>query len=432
MASNSLNIVLKSLTRVGRAQPVHEVASADRINAIQDAIRLLIRGENIVAGNNVLKKSSDGYVVLTGNPAGRVIPSAVTIATPFQVLFSSYQSGEDTIEQVGVTNNSHLFNSEDGDTHEEENEDWGLLGDDTDPFGSNWLDVDFLFPGAKIWLRIALDPVDQSITAIQVKNGAVGGADWPYYPDPIEIDDTGFGPFQKYYHQIIAEVTLYEEDPRPTSITWTPDDFTFYQITQLLTTNLMMTTGHTTSDADDPDVPLIVAIPWNGPGTSTDGMANEINSEDNLMTPWQLGALPDASHYSFQLENASEGDDAKVRIMDGEVNGEVPDGMGTDDYVIDTHDGGKVTLIITYDNNTLEITSKTFAVYDEIPDAELGVFYIEIGATFVDHDESGHIKEFTTVNTQCGDINFNMIYGAFNGNPAIVPVNIFGDWVSLV
>lgn len=85
MASSSLNTLLKSLTRVGRSESVYNVASADRINAIQDAIRLLVRGENIIAGMNVLKRSADGYCILTGNAAGgRGVTGTSTF--PFQLI----------------------------------------------------------------------------------------------------------------------------------------------------------------------------------------------------------------------------------------------------------------------------------------------------------------------------------------------------------
>lgn len=96
MASSSLNTLLKSLTRVGRAQPVHEVASADRMNAIQDAIRLLIRGENIIAGNNVLLKRSDGYVILTGNAAGRP-GGGKTTPLPFAVIDATVVNPDNTV-----------------------------------------------------------------------------------------------------------------------------------------------------------------------------------------------------------------------------------------------------------------------------------------------------------------------------------------------
>lgn len=85
MAFSSLNSVLKHLTRVGRSESVYQVASADRINAIQDAIRLLVRGENIVSGNHILKKSSDGYVVLTGNARG-AIGGGSAVTFPFQLI----------------------------------------------------------------------------------------------------------------------------------------------------------------------------------------------------------------------------------------------------------------------------------------------------------------------------------------------------------
>lgn len=84
-SAGSLNSLLKSLTRVGRAESVYNVASADRINAIQDAIRLLVRGENIVAGTNVLKRSADGYCVLTGN-AGGGRGGISDVEFPFQLI----------------------------------------------------------------------------------------------------------------------------------------------------------------------------------------------------------------------------------------------------------------------------------------------------------------------------------------------------------
>lgn len=66
--AKSLNQILKALTPVGKGDPVYGVASAERINNIQDAIMCITRGENIVSGVNLRKNSGDGYVVLSGLP----------------------------------------------------------------------------------------------------------------------------------------------------------------------------------------------------------------------------------------------------------------------------------------------------------------------------------------------------------------------------
>lgn len=147
-------------------------------------------------------------------------------------------------------------------------------------------------------------------------------------------------------------------------------------------------------------------------------------------TPGSTGG--NTTNFSFRLENASVGDSPKVLINDGEINGEVPIGMGTDTYVLDVYDGAFVVCTITYDSVTLAITSTSFSAAASMPTSTLGVLYIEIGRIFVDFDDQGHIASFTAVNTQCGDINVAFVYGALNGVPALLPVTVYGDWVPLV
>lgn len=81
-AQSSLGQLLKSLTPVGRGDSVYAVASADRINNIQNAIRLLVRGDNIVSGVNIRKKSSDGYVILSSEPRAAQVGGG---GFPFQI-----------------------------------------------------------------------------------------------------------------------------------------------------------------------------------------------------------------------------------------------------------------------------------------------------------------------------------------------------------
>jgi len=139
--------------------------------------------------------------------------------------------------------------------------------------------------------------------------------------------------------------------------------------------------------------------------------------------------------FSFLLEQFIDpvnADNPKVLIRDVEVIGGRPPGMGTDEYTLDVYDGAFINLIVTYDTSTLAITSLTFAVEADVADPTLGTFRVEIGRTYIDFDVNGHISSFTPVNTQCGDINFQLIYGANNGQPAVIPVAVYSGWVSAI
>lgn len=144
------------------------------------------------------------------------------------------------------------------------------------------------------------------------------------------------------------------------------------------------------------------------------------------------GSSSSTTHFSFELEDDSSPTVPSVIIKDGEINGETPIGMGTDEYnLTGLYDGCFINCIITYDSDTLEITSTTFAVAADVPDSSLGVLYIEIGRVYFDYNVEGHVVNFTAVNTQCGDINFQFVYGALNGQPAVLPVAVYGDWVAV-
>lgn len=375
--------------------------------------------------------AGDGLIRQDG-PLGRsfsvVLPESSgqsVLDHPFQIIKQSLTFGSTSYTQIGVTSNSHLFNSEDKDTHEEENFDWGLLGDDNDQFDFNWIYTDALVPGDKIWLQITLSEEDQSITSIDLRYGFVGGdGNWPYYPDPIEINTTD-NPYQQFYHQIIGEVTYFSEDPRSTDVTWGTDENKL-QITQLLHTNLMMTTAHTTADADEADLPLLVAIPWNGPGTSVDGIADEINSSDDLMTPWALGPVAEGgSTVAFSVVDVSSGDDLRVKVLDGHVNFEYPSGMGFDNYTLAVSSSSTVYLIITYNQTTLEITSRTLAIAASVPDSVAGTVRIELADVTVT-DDGLEIEQ-----QHEGNINMALIYGGFNGAPAIIPLRALSNWAAV-
>lgn len=80
----SLSDILGSLTPVKPGDDVADVASAKRMNAIQDAIRALTRGDNINSGPNIRKFTQDGFVLLSGQPGGGQGGSGI-IKTPFFV-----------------------------------------------------------------------------------------------------------------------------------------------------------------------------------------------------------------------------------------------------------------------------------------------------------------------------------------------------------
>jgi hypothetical protein len=67
--------------------------------------------------------------------------------------------------------------------------------------------------------------------------------------------------------------------------------------------------------------------------------------------------------YSFMMEDATDNEGAKVLIHDGEVSanggdGQLPPGMGNDDYILPVNaDGDDVWVEVTYDTDTLAITS---------------------------------------------------------------------------
>jgi hypothetical protein len=344
--------------------------------------------------------------------------AAQEIETPFQVVRLPHAPDQD--ELIGVISNSHLLNSEDKDTHEEDNGNWGLLSDDRTAGG---VSIETLNIGDKIWLEIQLAE-DQSIVGINVQYGPVGPDNlWDEYPDPIAINvDDPQNPFQEFYNQIIAEITDPEEDPRPgfVVVKGDGDSAVRMQVTQVLFTNLMMTPAHTAADADEPNLPLLVAVPWNSPGTATNGSADEINSENDLMTPWVFGELAEEGEYSFKLVDQSTSDQAKVRIVDGEVNGVLPDGMGNDDFALDLFNndnldpasGGEndVWLEIDYepDGSINSVTCHAGSA-DELPESEFGFRVIKLGYALVEWDtDLGQIKQVTVHNTQAGDMSVDL------------------------
>jgi len=322
---------------------------------------------------------------------------------PFEIVSRTNPDNPDIVE-IGVVSNSHVFNSEDRDTYEEPNYDWGLLDDDQLVGWVTWPGL-----GSKIYLQIQLNQEDQSILSIDL----VIGSPWDQYPDPVHINtDDPQNPYQDYFFQIIGEVTDFFSDPRPAQAMSADGN---EQVTQLLTNNLMMTTARTTDDADQPGVALLVGMPWYGPGTDTGGSADEIDPEFDLMTPWQFGSTEEENHYNFEMTNASDEDGPKVLIYDGVVygpnedSGIDPAGMPSDDnYVLDVEDDQEVFLGITWDLDNARITSVWIDVDDVTPDngsPDSSYTYITIGHTKVNYpDDMGGMSVVFPHNETCGDV----------------------------
>jgi hypothetical protein len=118
-----------------------------------------------------------------------------------------------------------------------------------------------------------------------------------------------------------------------------------------------------------------------------------------------------------------------VLIRDGKINGEFPSGMGFGDYILWMSTSYMdIWAGITFDTDTLEITSRwldsgTFPTVP-VPEEEFGTTYFYLGFAYVEDGQTSHV-----LNTYAGDINFELIYGAFNSMPALLCVQTFSPWM---
>jgi hypothetical protein len=372
------------LERFQAGQPLLSQLTARRLNSLIDAIE----AARIRFGVNVTGQFSSAGTTINANPGGSV--STPPDEHPFQVVT---RSNPDTgAAELGVVSDSHLFNSEDNETYEEDNSEWGLLNDDQT---SGWFGVPSI--GEKIWLEISLNAGDQSITSVELRHESTSA--WPIFPDPIYVNVSGTH-FQSAYRQIIAEVTDPEQDPRP-GFTVQVGEGDARQVTQLLFSNLQMCTAHTVAGVDGPSIPLVVAVPINRPATSDTGNADEINTAG--MVPFAFGSGAGSSH-TFQLLDASNSEGTKALILDGVVygptdDGHTPSGMGADNYIIDMNSGDDAYLVIPIDSNTREVIPPiTIDTGPVTPDDDDTTLYVTIGNLSV--DGAGIV---TVENTLCGD-----------------------------
>lgn len=134
----------------------------------------------------------------------------------------------------------------------------------------------------------------------------------------------------------------------------------------------------------------------------------------------------------FELVNATTGGVLKIKVTDGKVNKAFPSGMGFNNYVLNLVEESfqEVYLIITYDEDNLSITSRTLGMSDSPPDSTPGTLIISIGSITITYDANSN-PIVTPANDAVGNIQFAFVYGAYNGEPALLPVNVYADWVLL-
>ena len=220
--------------------------------------------------------------------------STETNQTPFQVFVDE--------TSLVINSDSHLINTEDKDSYEVSNSAWGL---------ETGISIDGLGVGDKIWLEIQFDSSGNLLTPF-VNSGPVGsGGAWDQFPDPIQINIDAT-PYQETYFQIIAEITDPEKDLRP-GFTVTQTDETILQITQVLDTNIALVGATTTADANEPGLPIMVAIPWNMLVTKTDGSGDTIADSSNIITPWDFGVTNPTPWHPFKV-TIDSGDTSKVKV----------------------------------------------------------------------------------------------------------------------
>lgn len=88
----SFDDLMKQLSPVNSGDLVTEVASAARMNAIQELIKMLVLGENIMEGPNIRKDSSQGKLILSADPSGKGLGGG-TLKHPFKVRNASNDAG---------------------------------------------------------------------------------------------------------------------------------------------------------------------------------------------------------------------------------------------------------------------------------------------------------------------------------------------------
>lgn len=167
----------------------------------------------------------------------------------------------------------------------------------------------------------------------------------------------------------------------------------------------------------------------------------QISAETNPSSPGNKastggsGSQSTNPHIAFYMSDASDGGVSKVLIADGKINGTFPSGMGGGNYILTVPTSATYIILagVTFNPTTLGENSWFLDIElpEDVPesrveDADNGFLYWQIGYVYFSDDT------MTIVNTKVGDINFAFSYGAYNGKPALLPIDTGPGWLDLV
>lgn len=127
--------------------------------------------------------------------------------------------------------------------------------------------------------------------------------------------------------------------------------------------------------------------------------------------PADDGGGGSTSYEPFELVAADEGGSNKVRVVSGEIAGDVPSGFSPGDdppYILDVSDGDIVWAIVTYDVSSGEgsfpVTSRTLDKGSSLPadDPTAGTFYYRIGSVAIVSGKTKPVNDRTgAILTNC-------------------------------
>lgn len=244
----SISDSLSRLTDVHAGMSLATALTAERISAIQDAIRALARGENIFSGANIRKQSGPAWVMLSGSAESAASSGATIEYAPYEVISCDSNKSGDPL--IGINFYSYLFKELDTSKRQTIT---GLLTDtpsSSDPGA-------FVVPsiGDKIWLEITISEATL-VTAATISHGAA----WSGYPAPKAVSSSGSGSYFPYYKMLIAEVVAATDLRSGTTYTVGTEQ---RKIIQCARENQLLTAW-----AID-GVPCLVPEGWSVPGLDT-------------------------------------------------------------------------------------------------------------------------------------------------------------------
>lgn len=166
-------------------------------------------------------------------------------------------------------------------------------------------------------------------------------------------------------------------------------------------------------------------------------ISNEFPPDESTATTQVSGtSVPNITFLVSDASNVVAGQpNNRVLVADGKINGVYPSGFGGGNFILDlnTPEDALIYFGVTFNPTTLAETSRfcaesTSALFPEsrVESATEGFLYWLQAFTYFDANGVFQIR-----NVRAGDINFQLVYGAQNGKPALLPVNSDPGWLDL-